>query len=532
MFSGFIHPLCGEVEIAHQSLVVYGASCGDCVAPMSGGWSVISCERWKDGFVMTVEGLRLLRHSSAFPAIFLGMPREKAALSSSAGSKNGKGLKWRNIGPCSILNEGPNLIVLGFASVLTVRISYMDRVLHLGFSFQDEAAQGIRLRLGAKPGERLFGAGPSTQYDMKKKMIKLFEEDIDLPFRREPTIMSTSGSWIHVEGTGSFVWNFGASITELSCLAMPAGIALGFGKNPAMGLELLTRYKAGRVAGTAVAGRRRGLPGPLLDGIVLDARECPPDISDFLDRIRERGIDLAAVILDPVEGLEMRAGAMEPQEWENILAGAQARALPPGSENLRSAGDLVRRILSLAFSGEGHVFMSVEEGTDGRSAVGDSLQGTGSSRAFEIAAFGPVFLASAACAYDGDASERRLLAAAAIYGIMGPYRRHCSEEWEKSGIPALVHPAVYYPEENVLWHCDDQYMFGPDVLIAPTMGGGVRARILHLPDDDWVHLWTSRRYSKGRTVVEAPPGKPAVFYRSGSAFAPLFETLRQKATRL
>ncbi len=473
---------------------------------------MISCERWKDGFVLTVEGLRLLRHSSSFPAIFLGNPKEKAESAGQGGDESVRNLKWKSIGACGILNEGPDSIVLDFPSTLRIRISYADRILSLDFSPVGPAAQGIRLRVGARPAERLFGAGPSTQYDMKKKRIELEEEEGDPLSRRNPTIMSSSGSWIHVEGKGSFLWNFSSALTELSCSAIPDGLTLGFGRDLAMGLDLLTGCKA---------GGRHGFPEAFHGGIVLDARGAPPEAAGLPDRMREWGIGLAAVIVDRDSGTAADPAGIRSQVWSDMLGAASARALPPGSGELGSASEFVRGILSLSFSGEGQVFLPVDEGS----------RGSDFSPACELAAFGPLFLLSASLVFSGEVSARRLAAAAAIYGGLEPYRRSCSLEWEKSGMPALMHPAVRYNEEEVLWHFDDQYMFGPDLLIAPTMGKGSRTRELRLPCDEWVHLWTSRLYPGGRTVVDAPPERPAVFYRSASPFASLFDALRQKATR-
>jgi alpha-glucosidase len=122
--------------------------------------------------------------------------------------------------------------------------------------------------------------------------------------------------------------------------------------------------------------------------------------------------------------------------------------------------------------------------------------------------------------------------AAKLYEILKPYRESCSELWIEDGIPVLSHPALAYPDEEKLWDRSDQYLFGADVLVAPGASDRDGTRRLELPNDDWIHLWTSRHYPAGTTVVHAPAGRPAVFYRARSEFAPLFDALRQKAARL
>jgi alpha-glucosidase len=153
----------------------------------------------------------------------------------------------------------------------------------------------------------------------------------------------------------------------------------------------------------------------------------------------------------------------------------------------------------------------------------------------ELAAFGPVFLIETAACLEGQAALHGLMASAAMYGMLHPYRRQCAELWRRTGIPFWHHPAMRYPGESGLWDLDDQFMSGPDLLIAPRTGASKgnegTCRRICLPDDEWIHLWTSRKYRKGWTVVADPPGKPAVFYRARSPFAGLFDELRKKATR-
>lgn len=268
---------------------------------------------------------------------------------------------------------------------------------------------------------------------------------------------------------------------------MPEEIAFGFGKTPAMGMELLTRYKSNKRCGSRGEGRGR-LPEALLAGVLAEG------------------------------GL----GA-------DLQIEAALRALPPDSARPRNTADLVRAILSLSLSGEGNVYMPIG-GPDSGSV------GLNRLHSLEIAAFGPLFLIGPSAAALEDEAARRLAAASSIYEMLKPYRERCADEWVRDGMPALSHPALRFPAESELWNYDDQYMFGPDLLLAPSADEGSvdapRTRLLHLPDDEWVHLWTSRRYGGGSVVVDAPAGKPAVFYRSRSDFAPLFDEIRRKATRM
>ncbi|PKL06177.1 MAG: hypothetical protein CVV53_05690 [Spirochaetae bacterium HGW-Spirochaetae-9] len=340
----------------------------------------------------------------------------------------------------------------------------------------------FRIRFGAHPEEMLFGLGPSTEYNLKKSKVSLPSEGDDSTLRREPSMLSSRGTWIHVDGGGAISWNFRSSITELSSAIMPREIALGFGKTLKAGIELLTRYKA---------GTRKRLPDWL--------QACP--------LIEERGDGFR--LENSVDGEEGRL--IEMDEWKKILHIASARALPHQVEEQGSASGFTGMLLSLSFSGYGQVL------------VPDSL---------ELAAFSPLHISKIQAEGRGEAASRKIAASAVMYTMLRPYRDHCSNEWVEKGIPVLAHPALMYPAEPGLLKLKDQYMFGLDLIIAPSQEGSPQPRRLFLPDDEWIHLWTSRHYHGGTTVVHAPEGRPAIFYRSRSSFAALFDALRIKATRL
>ncbi|MDP2790436.1 MAG: glycoside hydrolase family 31 protein [Rectinemataceae bacterium] len=432
---------------------------------------MISFENWSDGFVATVEGIRILRHSSSSPSIFLGQLKEGRSKEI-----------WRGLGAARLINEGPELTVLDFGHDCTIRLSYHERVLHIRPCVSGSRQGAFRMRFGAHPGEMLFGCGPSIPYNLKKSKLTLSAGNENGKPRRDPSVLSSRGTWIHVDSDGSTDWNFRSAITELSCSLAPREIALGFGKTLAGGLELLTRYKA---------GTRKRLPAWL--------QACP--------LVEEEGTGLRLEASDD----EGEAHRIAKDEWKNILLTSSTTMIYRPPEGFRSVSDLTSILLSLAFSGYGHVVMP------------DAL---------ELAAFSPLFVSKDHAEGQGKALSRRRAASAHIYSMLKSYRDHCSDEWVKKGIPALAHPALMYPAEPGLLKLNDQYMFGPDLIVAPSQEGIRQPRRLFLPDDEWIHLWTSRHYHGGTTVVHAPEGRPAIFYRSRSSFAALFNALRIMATRL
>jgi len=79
-------------------------------------------------------------------------------------------------------------------------------------------------------------------------------------------------------------------------------------------------------------------------------------------------------------------------------------------------------------------------------------------------------------------------------------------------------------EDEAAYDQQYQYLYGPDLLVAPVYLPERETWDVYLPKGEWVHLWSEERYEGRDTVtVEAGLGRPPVFYRAGSAFEPLFQ---------
>ncbi len=112
-----------------------------------------------------------------------------------------------------------------------------------------------------------------------------------------------------------------------------------------------------------------------------------------------------------------------------------------------------------------------------------------------------------------------------VHAALQPYVASLICEAAERGLPAQRPTFLHYPEDEESYPVQDQYLYGPDLLVAPVIESGATERSVLLPPGEWIHLWSGRRYSRGRTMVAAPIGEPPVFYRVGSPFAELFDTL-------
>jgi len=110
-----------------------------------------------------------------------------------------------------------------------------------------------------------------------------------------------------------------------------------------------------------------------------------------------------------------------------------------------------------------------------------------------------------------------------LFVAMKDYHIAIGNEYVEKGIPLMRHPYLHYETDQNLHKYMYQYMYGPDLFVAPIYKKGRKKIKVYLPDDRWVHVWTGKVYGRGIHTVEAPIGQPAVFYREGSNYKQMFE---------
>lgn len=99
------------------------------------------------------------------------------------------------------------------------------------------------------------------------------------------------------------------------------------------------------------------------------------------------------------------------------------------------------------------------------------------------------------------------------------YRERLILEAAQTGAPVVRHLFLHYPNDPRVWTIAyEQFLVGPDLLVAPVLDPGTEQVSLYLPEGFWVHLWTGAIHTGPKDLrVAAPVGQPAVFYRFGSA---------------
>ena len=97
-----------------------------------------------------------------------------------------------------------------------------------------------------------------------------------------------------------------------------------------------------------------------------------------------------------------------------------------------------------------------------------------------------------------------------------PYRYAAAQEAAKTGMPLLRALVLNWQDDARARTAKDEYMFGPDFLVAPVINEGLQ-RAVYLPPGAWVNYWTGERVAGGKVVVaDAAIDSIPVWARAGA----------------
>jgi alpha-D-xyloside xylohydrolase len=102
-----------------------------------------------------------------------------------------------------------------------------------------------------------------------------------------------------------------------------------------------------------------------------------------------------------------------------------------------------------------------------------------------------------------------------------PYVHTQAKQASLNGIPMMRPLLVEFPADPGSWEVDDQFMFGPDILVAPVLEQGAIERAVYLPAGArWSNAWTGEVVEPGTKVhVPAPLDQIPLFLRDGAQLA-------------
>ena len=100
---------------------------------------------------------------------------------------------------------------------------------------------------------------------------------------------------------------------------------------------------------------------------------------------------------------------------------------------------------------------------------------------------------------------------------MRPYTRRLMEAAHETGDP-VMRPLFYeFPEDARAWEIEDEYLYGPELLVAPVLYEGMDEREVYLPAGaEWTNVWTGEKLTGGRMVtVRTPLEEIPLFAKNG-----------------
>lgn len=103
-----------------------------------------------------------------------------------------------------------------------------------------------------------------------------------------------------------------------------------------------------------------------------------------------------------------------------------------------------------------------------------------------------------------------------------PYITGLMKAAHEKGTPPM-RPLFYdFPRDGEAWNIEDEFMFGPDLLVAPVLYEGARAREVYLPEgSSWKEVSTGNIHQGGKRIVsDAPIENIPLFIRDG-AYLPI-----------
>jgi len=103
-----------------------------------------------------------------------------------------------------------------------------------------------------------------------------------------------------------------------------------------------------------------------------------------------------------------------------------------------------------------------------------------------------------------------------------PYIMEQMKAAHEKGTP-VMRPLFYdYPSDRTAWETEDEYMFGPDILVSPVLEKGQTTRKVYLPEGSWINMNTKKKITGNQTLQTPAPVDIIPVFIKGNRYADLF----------
>ena len=93
----------------------------------------------------------------------------------------------------------------------------------------------------------------------------------------------------------------------------------------------------------------------------------------------------------------------------------------------------------------------------------------------------------------------------------------------EKGYPVMRPMFFQYPDDEICYTLDSQYMFGDDIIFSPIVNQGQTVKTVYIPDGEWVLTKDKKVYTKGTYEITADIHEFIAFVKVGSNVIECFE---------
>ena len=97
-----------------------------------------------------------------------------------------------------------------------------------------------------------------------------------------------------------------------------------------------------------------------------------------------------------------------------------------------------------------------------------------------------------------------------------PYIQAHMDIASKKGYPIMRPMFFEYPEDEICYTLDTQYMFGDDIIFAPIVEQGQTEKTVYIPEGEWILTKDKKRYTKGTYTITANINEYIAFVKADS----------------
>ena len=106
-----------------------------------------------------------------------------------------------------------------------------------------------------------------------------------------------------------------------------------------------------------------------------------------------------------------------------------------------------------------------------------------------------------------------------------PYLYDLFYEESRTGMPIIRPLVMHYQSDPEVRECNDEYLVGDRILVAPVTDQGVHVKAVYLPQGTWIDYWTKERISGGKYILRDAPIDVCPIYIKGDSIIPAWPQL-------